>query len=129
MIIKLKQMKIKHLLVLLIILSASFNVLFCQTKAVTEKGDEVILYNNGTWSYSNDNQSGLEIIKNNNNKFIKNTNSTFLLKSKNLNIGIWLNPKVWTFKKEDSNESAEYLFTKKVMICMQCLSQKKFKYL
>ena len=81
-----------------------------QIKAVTEIGEEVILYNDGTWKYQNDNQLLEEEIPTNPNKFKKNKESTFLLKSNKFNAGIYINPKKWSFKKATNNEEAEYEF-------------------
>lgn len=87
--------------------------IFSQKNAITDTGDEVILYDDGTWEYKN-NDFGLpptddsEEIKLNPNKFEKEEESTFLLKSDRVNYGFWLNPKKWSFKKAVSNEDAEY---------------------
>jgi hypothetical protein len=38
---------------------------YSQINAITETGDEVILYNNNTWKYSNDSlNNSIEILKN-----------------------------------------------------------------
>jgi len=79
-----------------------------QQKAVTETGDEVILYDDGTWKYQNENQLAEKEIPTNPIKFEKDEKSTFLLKSNRLNIGFWLNPKMWSFKKGIDNPDAEY---------------------
>ncbi|HOF15948.1 MAG TPA: hypothetical protein PLF32_01290 [Bacteroidales bacterium] len=98
----------KIALVLISILS--INLLQAQIKAITETGEEVVLYDNGTWKYQNENQL-LEIeIPTNPVPFEKNKESSFLLKSKKLNIGIYINPKKWSFKKASDNPDAEYEF-------------------
>ena len=79
-----------------------------QQKAVTETGEEVILYDDGTWIYQDENQLTDKEIPTNPNKFEKDEESTFLLKSNNLNVGFWLNPKIWSFKKAVENPDAEY---------------------
>jgi hypothetical protein len=86
------------------------NISFAQQKAVTESGEEVILYNDKTWKYLNDEENKENIISLNSKKFTKDENSTFLLKSKKLNVGFWLDPKVWSFKKSTNNPDAEYEF-------------------
>lgn len=98
----------KKLLLLVILLSV--NLIQAQQKAVTENGEEVILYNDGTWEYKDSEASEQldEIIPTNPKKFVKDKNSTFLLKSKKLNVGFYLNPKKWSFKKGSNNSDAEY---------------------
>ena len=80
---------------------------YAQTKAVTENGDEVILYDDGTWK-AIDAGAGDEVIKTNPAKFTKEKSSGFLLKSNKFNVGFWLNAKKWSFEKGDNNEDAEY---------------------
>jgi hypothetical protein len=90
-------------------------LLNAQISAVTETGEEVILYEDGTWKFLNDSNSILDdtIIAINKKEFIKNKNSTFLVKSKKLNIGIWINPKNWNFTKGTENDFYEFKFQKK----------------
>jgi sulfur transfer complex TusBCD TusB component (DsrH family) len=56
-------------------------VILCsaQTKAVTENGDEVLLYDDGTWKSIDDNPTE-EFIKTNPAVFTKDKRSSFLLK-------------------------------------------------
>ncbi len=96
----------KIILVLLALVIVGFTQ--AQQKAVTETGNEVILYDNGTWEYQNENRLSEKEIATNHNKFEKDKESTFLLKSSNLNIGFYLNPKMWSFKKAVDNPDAEY---------------------
>ena len=79
-----------------------------QTKAITDNGDEVILYENHTWKYTDDFKRQESIIKSNGASFTKNKEATFLLKSNNIPMGFWLDPKVWSFEKAKSNLSGEY---------------------
>jgi hypothetical protein len=81
---------------------------FSQKKAVTEKGDEVILFDDGTWKYSNDSTKKRLEISVNPKPFKKSDNSTFLVKSTKTEVGIWVDPKKWSFKKSETNEDAEY---------------------
>ena len=87
-----------------------FNWAICaaQKKAVTDTGEEVILYENGTWKYANDFRDPKLVIKTNPVEFKKSTNATFLLKSKTGDIGFWIDPKKWTFGKATNNTNAEY---------------------
>ena len=85
-----------------------------QIKAITESGDEVLLYESGTWEYVDDKLADKEeVIPINDKKFYKNKNATFLVKSNNINIGIWINPKEWSFEKTGENESTEFSFQKR----------------
>ncbi len=81
-----------------------------QIKAVTETGEEVFLNADGTWEYQKGNYSSIDEIPTNSKKFKKDKKSTFLLKSKNLNVGFYINPKKWEFKKATNNSDAEYEF-------------------
>jgi hypothetical protein len=78
-----------------------------QKKAVTENGDEVILYENGTWKYVNK-QDESDSIQTNGKIFSKTPTATFLLKSKKTNLGFWLDPKKWSFGKGENNPDAEF---------------------
>jgi hypothetical protein len=96
----------------------SFVVLFfvsvsdAQIKAVTETGDEVILYQNGSWKYAKD-FADADSIKINNAPFKKSNNATFLLKSEKGMLGYWIDPKKWNFKKAQANPDAEYELDRK----------------
>jgi hypothetical protein len=80
-----------------------------QTNAVTSNGDEVILYNNGTWKYVDKTTAAANKIDTSKMVFTKNTDATFLMKSNVTSIGVHLNPKKWSFKKAESDEeAAEY---------------------
>ena len=83
--------------------------LYSQTNAITEFGDNIILYDNGTWEFK-ETRHLIETRKNPN-FFNKPNASSFLLKSKKANIGVWLNNKKWRFEKATNNVDAEYEFT------------------
>ena len=85
----------------------AISLLYAQEKAVTETGEEVVLYTDGTWSYL-DSGSELKEIPVNNKAFKKSKNASFLLKSSRVNLGFWLDPKKWSFKKSANNVDAEY---------------------
>ncbi len=81
-----------------------------QISAVTNSGDEVILYNNGTWKYVNKVDSPAKEIPTNNSNFQKPSGSTFKVNSTTVtNASVYLNPKKWEFKKAESGAS-EYKF-------------------
>ena len=86
----------------------SFESVFCQTKAITEIGDEVVLYEDGTWKYISA-PIETEILVNPL-EFNKPESSTFLVKSKIAKFGVWISPKVWPFTKSEEGESTEYEF-------------------
>ena len=96
----------KFFLILLGFFAAFFSQ--AQQRAITEEGKEVILYDDGTWKYKDGEKIPSEEIPTNPNAFVKDDSSTFLLKSKNLNVGFYLNPKVWSFRKATINPYAEY---------------------
>lgn len=79
-----------------------------QQKAVTENGEEVLLYEDGTWKYQNEEEISDNETPTNSISFKKDNTSTFLLKSNKFNVGFWLNPKLWSFKKATEASEAEY---------------------
>lgn len=93
-------------LIICCLLIANFSQ--AQQKAVTEAGEEVILFVDGTWKYQNEDYVKEREIPTNSKKFKKDDKSTFLLKSNKLNVGFWLNPKLWSFKKATDNPEAEF---------------------
>lgn len=92
---------------LLFCLLTSSVLAFAQKKAITDTGEEVILYQDGTWKYVNAADSA-RVVGTNNTPFVKPATNTFLLKSKKFNIGFWINPKKWKVQTEKNNEDAEY---------------------
>jgi hypothetical protein len=101
----LKKMKNTTLLLLCLL---TINLTQAQQKAVTETGDEVILFDDGTWEFQNEDKLIDKKTPTNSTIFKKDEESTFLLKSSRLNIGVYLNPKIWSFKKATDNLAAEY---------------------
>ena len=82
---------------------------YSQTNAITEFGDNIILYENGTWQYKDGNPFKAAITKNPK-SYYKPLGSSFLLKSKKTNMGVWLNSKEWEFTNETNNVDSEYDF-------------------
>jgi len=81
-----------------------------QIRAVTGTGDEVILYNNGTWKYASKLDSVREVPINPK-KFTKGIGSTFQVKSNVMaSVSIFINPKVWSFEKVEGGAASEYKF-------------------
>ncbi len=79
-----------------------------QIKALTGAGEEVLLYKDGTWKYVNDSLTKEIQIPLNTKEYVRSGSSSFLLKSKNLNVGFWLDSKTWLFNKAENNPDAEY---------------------
>ena len=96
----------KNILVLIFLFFVNF--IQAQQTAITETGEQVILYKDGTWKYQNEEQEIEKEIPTNSIPFNKDAESTFLLKSNKVNVGFWLNPKIWTFKKGTEKDAAEY---------------------
>jgi len=84
-----------------------------QIKAITDTGDEVVLNADGTWKFVNKEDAKIEQLLVNSKKFNKDKKSTFLLKSKKVNVGIWINPKEWELTSQIKNPAAEFIFRKR----------------
>lgn len=93
---------------LFLILSCQFS--FGQVKAITENGDEVVLYPDGSWKFSNVGEEESSETLMNPQDFKKSEAATFKLKSNRFNVGFWINPKKWMFRKAEDNQEAEYEF-------------------
>lgn len=94
---------------LLLIFTLFFiNLTQAQQKAITETGEEVILYDDGTWKYQDEKDAIEKEIPTNSSKFTKAAEASFLLKSTKTNIGVYLNPKTWSFKKSGEEEESEF---------------------
>lgn len=109
---------IMNKLLLLFLFSVTISALHAQTKALTESGKQVTLYDDGTWKYLTDNQANAkpatEDIKLNSTKFSKSANQTFLLKSNKVNVAVFLDPVKWTATPRRDNEAdVEYHFSDK----------------
>ncbi|MCB1739260.1 MAG: hypothetical protein KDK91_02745 [Gammaproteobacteria bacterium] len=94
-------------LLALSLLAMSQTVCHAQQKAVTDTGEEIILYKNGTWSYVDANKAPPPV-EVNPTRFEKPESASFLLKSSNIGMGVWLDPKQWKFKKGKPGDAAEY---------------------
>lgn len=92
----------------LLICLFSITIVLAQQKAITETGDEVILNEDGTWKYLNEESIEKNEIPFNPIKYKKDDTSSFLFKSNKFNVGFWVNPKLWSFKKATENPEAEY---------------------
>ncbi|QCK15315.1 hypothetical protein [Mangrovivirga cuniculi] len=103
-------MKLNTFFLLLLISAVSA---FAQKNAITEFGEEVVLFEDGSWEYVNKEDATKNEIPENPKQFKRDKESSFLLKSKNLDVGFYVDPKSWTFKKANENEEAEYEFESK----------------
>lgn len=83
-----------------------------QIKAVTEKGEEVLLYDNGTWKSGNITpafDTRLDTLS-----YTKSRAANFKVKSDINKSAVWIDPKKWSFKgKEKDDIAREYFFTLK----------------
>ena len=84
------------------------NSAIAQQKAITDNGDQVILYNDGTWKYAAGVKPEESTPEMNPAEFTRDKSASFLLKSNKIHIGFWLDPKKWKFYKATSNEDAEF---------------------
>ncbi|WP_324721242.1 hypothetical protein [Salinimicrobium sp. HB62] len=82
--------------------------LTAQTHAVTDTGQEVLLYSDGTYAYVNAEDAEAVTIPTNPEKFTRSENASFLLKSKRMDMGFYLDPKLWSFGESRENPDAEY---------------------
>lgn len=101
----------KVILTALILISVQ--LVNAQINAVTETGDQVILNEDGTWKYLNDSIDEPTEIPTNPTEFFADKKSSFLVKSKRTNIGIYINPKDWGFTKGTETDVYELQFQKK----------------
>jgi hypothetical protein len=99
-----KVFKIISITAILILCQIS---LMAQIKAITDTGDEVILFNDKTWKFKS--EKNISISKSTN-YFSKGSNSTFLVKSKINGFGVYINPKSFEFKRDTKNSDNEFDF-------------------
>jgi len=88
-----------------------------QTKALTENGKEVLLFDDGTWKYSQDSSNSdkkTDSVSTNSHNFYKTSSQSFLVKSNVFNVGLYIDPSKWTYTPHGDNEkSPEYRFSLK----------------
>ena len=82
--------------------------MFAQQRAVTETGDQAVLYNDGAWVYAEKDTLNVDEIPLNPRPYTRSKKASFRLKSKRIDIGCWIDPKTWKFQAAQSHESAEF---------------------
>jgi len=103
-----KSRNVMRIFIVLLICAFSLNAI-ASKKAVTENGDVVILSENGSWSYEDENTINKADIFVNPIPFKKDSKSNFVLTSDITDAAFAINPKKWTFKKNPHN-SVEFKF-------------------
>lgn len=96
----------KYLLFGLLVLPLSIHA---AQKAITGTGDEVLLHDNGTWTYL-DTSKAMVAPSRNPTPMVKPDGASFEVKSKVNKASVWINPKLWKFNKPEKNAAAEYEF-------------------
>jgi len=101
-------------LILLSLILLGFLQVDAQINALTENGDQVILFDNGTWKYVEKTQDEDDKpIPENKKKFKKSSTASFLVKSNIVNVGVWIDPKKWTFSKGTDKDDYEFEFERR----------------
>jgi len=84
---------------------------YASQKAITDTGEEIIIYGDGRWEYLTNSKPNKGSISFNKNKFKRPSDSSFLLKSTINNTAYWVNTEKWSFSKDkDSTSATEYAF-------------------
>ncbi|MDB5121227.1 MAG: hypothetical protein JWN56_2445 [Sphingobacteriales bacterium] len=87
-----------------------------QIKALTTEGEEVNLYDDGTWKYINDTgsvpkkEAHIDTTVTSSTTFSKSTDANFSLKSTKLNLSVFFNSKKWSVEKGKPGEAGEFNF-------------------
>ena len=106
-------MKNTLLILLLLMLNAATLQLSAQKTAVTDEGEIVNLYDDGTWEYQDEVEEMSEAIATNPIPFKKSIDAKFFLKSKVNDSAFYIDTKKWQHAAATSNADAEYEFTLK----------------
>jgi hypothetical protein len=101
-------MKIINLFLVAFFLSIA--VLQAQVKALSETGNQVLLYDNNTWELVEAPIEEVIEIPFNNQEFKKSANATSFLKSEIIPVGLYIDPTKWNFNLAVATEFAEYEF-------------------
>lgn len=77
---------------------------FAQISAITENGREVILNENGTWKYAEENPRINKSIRVNPKNYEKSNQATTLVRSQYTNIGFWVDSEKWQVTRKDKGD-------------------------
>jgi hypothetical protein len=100
-------MRILGVLFILFLSSACY----ASQNAITDTGEDIVIYSDGTWKYPKDIKQNFGVIKVNKDTFKKPEDSSFLLKSTTNKSAYWINTNKWSFSKTKSDaEAVEYEF-------------------
>lgn len=97
------------LLFLCLIASTIISSSYGQIKAITDKGEQVVLHRDGTWEYIDSPKFDESSVRINGKEYKTPESANFLVKSNRLNAGIKIDPKKWNFEKKEG-EATEYFF-------------------
>jgi len=106
-------MKVTTLFSLLLLLNAATCELTAQKTAVTDEGEIVNLYDDGTWEYQDEIDETTVAITTNPFPFKKSIDAKFFLKSKVNDSAFYIDTKKWQHAAATNNADAEYEFTLK----------------
>jgi hypothetical protein len=81
-----------------------------QQRAVTDKGDEVILESDGTWRYVQAPRELPSAVAVSDRRYARGPGSTFAVKSLRNTAAVYIDPKKWTFQKGKDAQENEYSF-------------------
>jgi hypothetical protein len=81
---------------------------YAAQKAITDTGEEILIYSDGTWKYADSSKDAPAAIETNPARFVKPKSATFLLKSQKNQSAFWLDTDKWSFKRSKKNADAEY---------------------
>lgn len=82
--------------------------MLAQQTAITQTGEQVVLYNDGRWEYVTKDSLRENEIRSNPDPFVKKQNADFLIKSSRIPVGFWIDSNNWSFVKKEVYEAAEY---------------------
>lgn len=98
-----------QLILFSLVTSISITSGFGQIKAITDKGEQVVLHKDGTWEYLEVPDFDENSIRTNGKEYKTPEASNFLVKSSRVNAGVKIDSKKWSFEKKEG-EAAEYFF-------------------
>ncbi len=85
------------------------------TKAITENGKEVVLFENGTWRFVDESDAkALETISTNPSVFNKSKDANFPLRSSKINVVVHYNTKLWSMHKRNIPNMEYYFYNDEI---------------